>query len=425
MAVKNLDVANFDVKQLLLDQTMSLSQKMNLFHRVIQESKRLKLYLYFRTTNGPSEAHIDATTLETGEVKNMIMMASNNYLGLSTHPEVKRRTIETVEKWGIGMAGPCTLNGNTVLHQAFEDHLARFKHCEAAMLFASGYAANIACITGLLGKNDIFIGDELNHASLIDGARYSGARRMVFKHSDPADLERCLKETQAETGTRLVAVDGVYSMDGEIAPLRPIVDLCKKYGAMLMVDDAHGTGAVGKTGRGSLEYCGVEGEVDIVMGTFSKAFGSFGGFLAGTHAFINWMRHFGRAGMFTASVAPMNVAACHAALEIMEQHPELVMRLQQNAARVRRSLRDMGFEISNHETAIIPIFIRDRARAYGIVKEAYERGLFLSLIEYPAVAPGTERVRLTVMATHTDADLDTAMALLKELGQKYGVLKGS
>lgn len=421
--MKQMDVANFDVKNMLQDQTLSLTQKMTLFHRVIEEARRLKLYLYFRTTNGPSEAHIDATTLETARVENLIMMASNNYLGLTTHPEIKRRTIEVVEKWGIGMAGPCTLNGNTVLHQQFEARLAAFKHCEAAMLFPSGYSANIGCITALLGKNDIFIGDDLNHASLIDGARYSGARKLVFKHSDMADLERCLKETANESCTRLVAIDGVYSMDGEIAPLRPIVDLCKKYGATLLVDDAHGTGAVGKHGRGSLEYCGVEGEVDIVMGTFSKAFGSFGGFLAGSHPFINWMRHFARAGMFTAAVSPMNVAACHAGLDVMENHPELVACLHENARTVRARLTAMGFEISNHETAIIPIFIRDRAKAYGIVKEAYERGLFLSLIEYPAVAPGTERVRLTVMATHTKEDIDTAMNLIQELGRKYGVLK--
>lgn len=417
-----MDVANFDVKQLLQNQVMSLQEKMQVFHEVIEEAKKQKLYLYFRTTHGPSERHIIATSLETGQPTEMIMMASNNYLGLTTHPDVKRKTIEAVEKWGIGMAGPGTLNGNTTLHQEFESRLARFKHCEASMLFPSGYSANIGCITALLGRHDFFIGDELNHASLIDGARYSGAQRLVFKHSDSADLERCLKEVENKPGLKLVAVDGVYSMDGEIAPLRQIVDVCKKFNVMLLVDDAHGTGAVGKTGRGSLEYCGVEGEVDIVMGTFSKAFGCFGGFIAGSNILINWLRHFARAGMFTASVAPMNVAACMASLEVIEKNPELIHKLQENARYVREQLTDMGYEISNHETSIIPVFIRDREKANGIVKEAYERGLFLALIEYPAVAVGTERIRLTMMATHTDEDIKTALNLLNALGRKYGVL---
>ncbi|MBF0502015.1 MAG: aminotransferase class I/II-fold pyridoxal phosphate-dependent enzyme [Candidatus Riflebacteria bacterium] len=417
-----MDVENFDVKALLSDQTMSLQEKMTLFDRVIDEARAKKIYLFFRTTTGPSEAHINAVTLEGGRPMNMIMMASNNYLGLTTHPELKERAKAAIDKWGIGMAGPCTLNGNTTLHQEFESKLAVFKHCEASMLFPSGYSANIGCITAILGKGDVFIGDELNHASLIDGARFSGAKRLVFKHSDTVDLERCLIEAKSLPGQKLVAVDGVYSMDGEIAPLRPIVDLCKRYGVMLMVDDAHGTGAVGKTGRGSLEYCGVEGEVDIVMGTFSKAFGSFGGFVAGSKPFINWLRHFARAGMFTAAVAPMNVAACLAGLEVMQSHPELVEKLRENAAFLRNGLIEMGYEVGRDETAIIPVFVRDRIKAYAIVKEAYERGLFLSLIEYPAVAPGSERLRVTAMATHTREDLVTALSMLKELGHKYGVL---
>ncbi|MBF0548371.1 MAG: aminotransferase class I/II-fold pyridoxal phosphate-dependent enzyme [Candidatus Riflebacteria bacterium] len=413
------DVANFDVRKLLQDNTLSLTQKMEIFNNVIEEARRQKIYLFFRTTNGPSQDHITATSLETGKPTDMVMMASNNYLGLTTHPEVKRKTIEVIEKWGIGMAGPCSLNGNTTLHQELENRLARFKHCEAAMIFPSGYSTNIGVLTAILGKQDFFIGDELNHASLIDGARYSMAKRLVFKHSDMADLERCLKEVEKEPGQKLVAIDGVFSMDGEIAPLRPIVDLCKKYKAMLLVDDAHGTGAVGATGRGSLEYCGVEGEVEIVMGTFSKAFGCFGGFIAGSKALINWLRHFARSGMYTASVSPMVVAACLASLEIMEKHPELVRAVQENSSYFRKGLSEMGYEISTHETSIIPIFIRDRLKAYAIVKEAYERGLFLSLIEYPVVAQGTERIRVTVMATHTRKDLDFSLNLLRELGKKY------
>ncbi|RCK79086.1 MAG: 8-amino-7-oxononanoate synthase [Candidatus Ozemobacter sibiricus] len=417
-----MDVANFDVKALLADQTRSLPEKMALFHQVIEEARRQKLYLFFRTTTSASTNHIEAVTLETGQPKEMVMMASNNYLGLTTHPEVVARTKAAIDRWGIGMAGPCTLNGNTTLHQEFEARLAAFKHCEAAMLFPSGYAANIGLITALLGPHDWFIGDELNHASLIDGARYSRAQRLVFKHSDLADLERCLREVEGKPGQKLVAVDGVYSMDGEIAPLRPIVDLCKKYRALLLVDDAHGTGAVGQHGRGSLEYCGVEGEVDFVMGTFSKAFGCYGGFIASRKVVINWLRHFARSGMFTAAVAPMTVAACLAGLDIIEQHPELVAKLHENAALVRRRLTEAGFELGGLDAPIIPIFVRSREKVYAIVKEAYERGLFLSLIEYPAVAPGTERIRLTVMATHTPADLEFALSLLIELGRKYGVI---
>ncbi len=417
-----MDVAHFDVKALLTDQTRPLPEKMALFHQVIEEARRQKLYLFFRTTTGASTNHIEAVTLETGRRLEMVMMASNNYLGLTTHPEVTARAKAAIDTWGVGMAGPGTLNGHTTLHQEFEARLAAFKHCEAAMLFPSGYSANIGLITALLGKHDWFIGDELNHASLIDGARYSKAQRLVFKHSDMADLERCLREVAGKPGAKLVAVDGVYSMDGEIAPLRPIVDLCKKYQVMLLVDDAHGTGAVGKHGRGSLEYCGVEGEVDIVMGTFSKAFGCYGGFVAGRRELINWLRHFARAGMFTAAVAPMTVAACLGSLDVIERHPELVAKLHENAGLVRKRLTEMGFELGGLDAPIIPIFVRNRDKAYGVVKEAYERGLFLSLIEYPAVAPGSERIRLTVMATHTPQDIGFAMDLLGELGRKYGII---
>ncbi len=418
-----MDVANFDVKALLQDQTKSLTEKMEIFYRVIEEARRQKLYLFFRTTVGPSENHISAISLETGKPMEMIMMASNNYLGLTTHPEIKAKTKETIDKWGIGMAGPGTLNGNTTLHQEFEGRLARFKKCEAAMLFPSGYSANVGLLTAILGQDDFFIGDELNHASLIDGARYSRAKRMVFKHDDPSDLERCLREVKDKPGQKLVAIDGVFSMDGEIANLRPVVDLCKEYKAILLVDDAHGTGAVGNHGHGSLEYCGVEGEVEIVMGTFSKAFGCYGGFIAGSKQLVNWLRHFARSGMFTASLAPMTVAACMAGLDIMERDPGIFATLRKNSDFVRNSLSEMGYELGGKDAPIIPIFVRDRSKAYGVVKEAYERGLFLSLIEYPAVAPGTERIRLTVMATHTREDLETAMSMLKELGIKYGILK--
>ncbi len=418
-----MDVANFDVKALLADPNRTLFEKMALFDQVIEEARRQKLYLFFRTTCGASTSHIEAVTLETGKPRDMVMMASNNYLGLTTHPEVKRRAQDAIEKWGIGMAGPCTLNGNTTLHQAFEAALAKFKGAEAAMIFPSGYSANVGTLTALLGKDDVFIGDELNHASLIDGARYSRAKRLVFKHSDVADLERCLKEAAGLPGQKLVAVDGVYSMDGEIPPLAPMAELCKKYKALLYVDDAHGTGAVGAHGHGSLEYCGIEGQADIVMGTFSKAFGCFGGFIAGSKELINWLRHFARAGMFTAAVSPMIVAGCHAALDVMQSEPQLLKRLHANADRVRSELGGMGFDVGNSVTPIIPLYVRDRSKAYGIVKEAYERGLFLSLIEYPAVAPGTERVRLTVMATHTDDDLTFALKMLHELGIKYGVIR--
>ncbi|MBF0410510.1 MAG: aminotransferase class I/II-fold pyridoxal phosphate-dependent enzyme [Candidatus Riflebacteria bacterium] len=417
-----MDISNFDLKDLVQDDSISLNQKMDILHNVIEEAKRQKLYLYFRTTNGPSEDHIQATSLETGKPRDMIMMASNNYLGFTTNPEIKRRAIEIIEKWGIGMAGPCSLNGNTVLHQELEEKLARFKHCEAAMIFPSGYSANIGVITALLGKDDFFIGDELNHGSLIDGARYSRAERLVFKHSDCEDLERCLAKCEGKPGQKFVAVDGVYSMDGEIAPLRRIVDLCKKYNAMLLVDDAHGTGAVGANGRGSLEHCGVEGEVDIVMATFSKAFGCFGGFIAGSRQLITWLRFFGRSGMYTASVSPVIVGACLAGLEMMQNHPELIRKVQENARYVRSRLTQMGYKTSNHETAIIPVFLNDRMKTYSIVKEAYERGLFLSLIEYPAVPHGTERIRMTVMATHSREDLDKALDLLCELGKKYGAI---
>jgi 8-amino-7-oxononanoate synthase len=418
-----MDVANFDVKALVSDPNLTIDQKMDIFKQVIDEARRQKLYLYFRTTTGPSENHIEAISLETGRPLEMIMMAANNYLGLTTHPEVVARTKAALDVWGVGMAGPCTLNGNTTLHQQFEAELAAFKGCESSMIFPSGYSANIGVLTAILGQNDHFIGDEHNHASLIDGARYSKARREIFRHNDVADLERVLKSLDGQPGVKLVAVDGVYSMSGDIAPLDQIVPLCKRHGALLLVDDAHGTGAVGKHGHGAAEVCGVQGQIDIVMGTFSKAFGCFGGFIAGAERLIHWLRHFARSGMFTAAVSPMVVAACQASLHMMQQHPELIDRLHDKARLMRTELRAMGFEVGGEgDTPILAIYIRDRGKTYAIVKEAYERGLFLAIVEYPAVAPGTERIRLTVSAAHTDEDITAALGLLKELGHRYGAL---
>lgn len=392
------------------------------FHRQVQEARALRKYLHFRTVSSPAGPRVEARALDGGPGQESIMMASNNYLGLAQHPKVVARAREALERWGVGAGGPNTIQGWTDFAQEVEAELASFKGCPASILAPSGYSANLGAVTALVGPGDVFVCDELDHASIVDAGRYSGAEFHVFAHRDPGDLRRVLEETASRRGTRLVVTCGVFSMSGHVPPLADYLELTRQHGALLMVDDAHGTGVLGATGRGSTEFCGVHGEVDVVMGTFSKAFGCYGGFVAGSEALVTYLRHFARAIMFSASLSPMTLGAVLGALEVMREEPERLAAVTANADFMKRELAAAGFDVGNSQTPIVPVMIRDGERCRGIVAEAHEKGLFLSSVEYPAVPLGEERIRLTVMADHSREDLFQATSILVAAGRHQGIL---
>lgn len=413
---------SFDVRAFLRDRRTPLREKMARLHQLIEEARPRGEYLHFRTVTSPAGPRVTARDLDGGGEAEKIMLASNNYLGLTRHPQVVARARQALDEWGVGAGGPNTIQGWSTLAQALEADLAAFKGCEAAILSPSGYSANIGAVTALVGPGDAFVTDELDHASIVDAGRFSGADFYTYRHRDPDDLRRVLEELRDHPGTRLVVTCGVFSMSGHVPPLGAYVELCREHGALLMVDDAHGTGVLGPTGRGSTEHCGVHGEVDVVMGTFSKAFGCYGGFVAGSAPLVTYLRHFARATMFSAALSPMVLGAVHGALEVMRDDPEPLRKVTENAAFMKATLADAGFDVGESLTPIVPVMIRDEERCLRLVASAYQAGLFLSMVQYPAVPKGTERIRLTVAADHTRADLEEAAAILVRLGREQGLV---
>lgn len=413
---------SFDVRAFMRDRRRGLQEKMRDLYQRIEAARSEGKYLHFRTVTSPAGPRVRARGLDgAGEVE-QIMMASNNYLGLTDHPHVVARARAALEQWGVGAGGPNTIQGHSTLAQALEADLAAFKGCEAALLSPSGYSANVGAVTALVGPGDVFVCDELDHASVVDAGRFSGADFYVFQHQDPADLRRVLEEVRHHRGTKLVVTCGVFSMSGHVPPLADYLALTREHGALLMVDDAHGTGVLGATGRGATEHCGVHGQVDVVMGTFSKAFGCYGGFVAGSAPLVCFLRHFARATMFSAALSPMVIAAVHGALEVMRDDPGRLRAVTANADFMKAELAAAGFDVGDSLTPIIPVMIRDGERCQRLVAEAYARGLFLSMVEYPAVPMGTERIRLTVMANHERRDLEAARDILVAAGRAHGVL---
>lgn len=352
--------------------------------------------------------------------KKMIMLGSNNYLGLTNHPKVKEAAIEAVKKYGSGCAGTRLLNGNLDIHMKLEEKLASFFRKEAALTFSTGYQTNIGIITSLAGKHDVIIIDKLDHASIIDACRLSYAEVKKFKHSDMGNLEYVLKET----GNRgkLVVVDGVYSMEGDIAPLPDIVKLCRKYGARLMVDDAHGIGVLGKTGRGTVEHFGLEKEVDIIMGTYSKSLASIGGFVAASDEVIHYMKHTSRPLIFSASPPPASVASVIAALDIIEREPERRERLWHNTNKMLKALKQMGFDTGVAETPIIPLVMGEMDLTFLMWKTLFDEGVFVNPVVPPATTPGRCLIRTSYMATHTDDMLDRVLGVIEKTGKKLGLI---
>ena len=370
-------------------------------------------YPYFRVVESEQNPEVVV------EGKKMIMLGSNNYLGLTSHPKVKEAAIAAIKKYGSGCAGSRFLNGTLDIHVKLEEKLAAFFRKDGALTFSTGYQTNLGIISSIAGKDDVVVIDKLDHASIIDACRLSFAEVKKFKHNDMGSLEFVLKESGNRA--KLVVVDGVYSMEGDIAPLPDIVKVCKKYGARLMVDDAHGVGVLGKTGRGTAEHFGLEKEVDIIMGTYSKSMASIGGFVAASEDVIHYIKHTSRPLIFSASPPPASVASVIAALDIIDQEPERRERLWHNTHKMMKAFKQMGFDTGVSQTPIIPLFMGDMERAFMMWKILSDDGVFVNPVVPPATQPGRCLIRTSYMATHTDEMLDRVLTIIEKADKKLGV----
>ncbi len=352
--------------------------------------------------------------------RKLIMCGSNNYLGLTTDPRVRQAAIEAINRYGTSCTGSRFLNGTLEMHEQLEHELAEYVGKEAALVFSTGMQVNLGVISSLVGRSDYVILDKEDHASIVDGAKLSFGEAKRFSHQDMAELERLLERLPAERG-KLLVVDGLYSMEGDIAPLPEIVPLCKKYGVRLMVDDAHAIGVLGG-GRGTAAHFGMTDQVDLIMSTFSKSFASLGGFIAGDEPVIHYIKHHARSLIFSASIPPANAAAALAALHIMRDEPERVAQLAANADYMRAGFRRLGFDIGNSTTAVIPVIIGSRDLTITTWKALFDAGVFVNPVLSPATQPGRELLRTSYMATHTRAQLDQVLDIFETVGKKLGLI---
>ncbi|HYQ89755.1 MAG TPA: glycine C-acetyltransferase [Candidatus Binatia bacterium] len=351
----------------------------------------------------------------------VINLSSNNYLGLTTHPKLREAALRAVRELGVGSGSVRTIAGTMNLHMELERRIAAFKKTEAAVVFQSGFAANAGTVAALLGKGDLILSDELNHASIIDGARLSRAEIRVFPHRDTETLGRLLEETKA-VKRRLVITDGVFSMDGDIAPLPGIAALARAHGAIMMIDDAHASGVLGRAGRGTVDHYDIHGQVDIQVGTLSKAIGVLGGYVCGSKSLIEYLYHRARPFLFSTSHPPAVAAACLAAFDVLEEEPERIERLWTNTKRFKAGLKRLQFDTGLSETPITPILVGEADLAMRFSDRLFERGVFAQGIGFPTVAKGRARLRTIVTATHSDEDLDRALSILGDVGRELGVI---
>ncbi len=372
------------------------------------------MYPYFipLTGNEGSEADFHGHRL--------IMCGSNNYLGLTTHPKVRQAAEDAIRKYGTSCTGSRFLNGTLEMHEQLEHELADFVGKQAALVFSTGMQTNLGTISALVGRNDVVVLDKDDHASIVDGARLSWGETKRFRHNDLADLEIVLQNIPDNKG-KLVVVDGLFSMGGDIAPLPEIVSLCKKYHARLMVDDAHAIGVLGG-GRGTAAHYGLTDDVDLIMSTFSKSFASLGGFIAGDEDVIHYIKHFARALIFSASIPPANAAAALAALDVMRSEPERVERLSRIAKYMRESYKALGFNTLNSTTPVIPILIGDTMQTLIVWKKLFDAGVFVNPVLNPAVPAGQELLRTSYMATHTDEQLEKVLETFEKVGKETGLI---
>lgn len=387
---------------------------------ILDERARLEkegLLVAIRTVGSPQGAWISV------DGKKVLNLCSNNYLGFANHPRLKQAAKEAIDQYGVGPAAVRSIAGTMVLHTELEKKLARFKRVEAALSFQSGFNSNLATIPALVGKGDLIFSDELNHASIIDGCRLSGAPIIRYQHCTPASLEEKLRENTPGSGRRaLIITDGVFSMDGDIAPLPQLVELAERYGAMIMVDDAHGEGVLGESGRGAVDHFHVHGRVDVEIGTLSKAFGVVGGFVAGKEVIIEHLRQKGRPFLFSSALPPADVAACSAAVDILEKSDDLVRKLWDNTRFFKRKMREAGFDTGMSETPITPVMLGEAKTAQEFSRRLFEEGVFAMAIGFPTVPMGKARIRVMISATHSEQDLDYGVEKFVAVGRQLKIL---
>ena len=359
--------------------------------------------------------------------RQVINLASNNYLGLTTHPKLREAALEATRKYGVGSGAVRTIAGTMKIHMELEERIARFKNVEACVVFQSGFAANAGTVSAILGKEDFIISDALNHASIIDGARLSRAKILVFEHKNVAQAEERLASVTSEPGKKLIITDGVFSMDGDIGPLPGLCDVAEKYGAVMMVDDAHSSGVLGRNGRGTIDHFNVHGRVDIQVGTLSKAIGVLGGYVCGTRDLIDFLYHRARPFLFSTSHPPSVAASCIAAFDVLENEPERMEMLWENTRFWKRELGLLGFDIGGRttpasETPITPIIIGDGKLTMEFSRELFKEGVLGTGIAFPTVPEGKARIRTIMTATHTKDELERALEVLGRVGKRMGIL---
>jgi glycine C-acetyltransferase len=398
--------------------TAAARPQLSFLHDALEDLKAKHVYTHLRVLD------TEQKPVSTVDGKEVINLASNNYLGLTTHPKLRKAALEAVRKYGVGTGAVRSISGTMKIHMELEEQIARFKQTEACVVFQSGFTANAGTVSAILGKDDLIVSDELNHASIIDGARLSKATIKVFKHKDIADCERILKETENWNGRKLLVTDGVFSMDGDIADLPALCDLAEKYNCITMVDDAHSSGVLGRNGRGTVDHLNCHGRVDIQVGTLSKAIGVLGGYVCGSRELIDFLYHRARPFIFSTSHPPAVVGACRAAFEVLdsESGEKLIKRLWSNTKFFKRKLKKLGFKIGVSETPITPIHVGEAAKAFEFARQLFAEGVFAPAIGYPTVAEGKARLRAIVTATHKRSDLEAALVILERVGKKLAII---
>lgn len=391
-----------------------LFEKCHSFKRE-KEAIELGLYPYFKAISALNGPHVVV------DGRDMIMVGSNNYLGLTTHPKVREASIAALKTYGTSCSGSRFLNGTLDMHERLESSLAEFVGKESAQVFTTGFVTNQGVIAPLLSRNDTVIVDRLVHASILEGVRLSFGKVRRFRHNDPESLRKNL-EASADADGVLVIVDGVYSMEGDIAPLPEIVSVTKEHGARIMLDDAHGIGVLGQTGRGTLEHFNLTNKVDLVMGTFSKSLASLGGFVAGDASVINYIRHNSRALIFSASMPPASIAAAQAALDVIKSEPEIREQLWTNTRYLMKRIVDLGFDTGPTESPIVPMIVGDDGRALIFWRLLFDEGIFTNCVVSPAVPPGGQRIRMCLMATHSLEDLEKVAEICGRIGRQIGLI---
>jgi glycine C-acetyltransferase len=411
---------NFDLRDILLrGRRMPLIERVNFFGDFLENLANNRQMLHLRCISSPSDREVDVYDEYLGITRKMLMFGSNNYLGFANHPYIKEYVKDTIAKYGIGIGGPPLLNGYTKIHKELEERLAALKGAEDSLIFSSGYGANVGLVSALIGPDDYVVYDQYSHASFHDGLKMCGAHGIHFLHNNIESLKAKLEDAKKLNPRNIyIGVEGVYSMDGDISPLDEIVAICKQYEAILLVDDAHGTGTIGNHGGGAGDYFNLDGNIDVVMGTFSKSFAVTGGFVSADKPLVDYLRFFARSYMFSASISPITIASVLAGLDLLENDQSILNTLRSNVRYAAMLLNNIGFKVSS-ETPIIPLRVPMEMNIRNAAYKFHEKGIFINSIEYPAVPASQQRFRISITANHKKEDIDRLVEVIDEIWNDY------